>query len=52
VYGEDGALELRGEFVLAGTGRGATAAELKYDAFDGEKILLSGGLVLEQRAPK
>jgi len=44
---KSGAVLLAGLFVLTGTGREAQKRDLKYQAFDGTKILLQGARALE-----
>lgn len=47
VYNDStGAVEMNGLFVVRGRARGATAAELNYDAADGKNIYLKNNLVL------
>lgn len=47
IYNENsGEVWVRDHFVLEGTSRGVSAQGLRYDFFDGERIVLSDGRVL------
>lgn len=47
IYNDNsGEVWVRDHFVLEGTSRGVSSQELRYDFFDGERIVLSDGRVL------